>query len=235
MTSRALSRSVLADQVKDRILEGILNGEYPPDARIVETQVARELNTSQAPVREALRALEALGFVEITPFKGARLRRPTRREILEAYAVRSALEALGARSAVPRLTPADLDELEGYCAAMQAAAELGDGHGVADADAKFHGRLVELADNRTLDKVWRSLEPFLRTYITLVVPGADPHWSAELHAPILAALRRGEPDEVVAALELHFARASENMARRWPDGQAAIGGSPGPIAARPTT
>ena len=103
-TARALSRSVLADQVKDRILEGILGGQYQPDARIVETQVARELNTSQAPVREALRALEALGFVEITPFKGARLRRPTRREILEAYAVRSALESLGARLAVPRMT-----------------------------------------------------------------------------------------------------------------------------------
>ena len=218
MTVRALSRSVLADQVKDRILEGILSGEYPPDARIVETQVARELNTSQAPVREALRALEALGFVEITPFKGARLRRPTRREILEAYAVRSALESLGARSAVPRLTPADL-------------AELGDGHGVADADARFHGRLVELADNRTLDKVWRSLEPFLRTYITLVVPGADPHWSAELHAPILAALRRGDAEEVVAALEQHFAKASENMARRWPDGQPTMPAATRPVAA----
>jgi DNA-binding GntR family transcriptional regulator len=220
-TARALSRSVLADQVKDRILEGILGGQYQPDARIVETQVARELNTSQAPVREALRALEALGFVEITPFKGARLRRPTRREILEAYAVRSALESLGARLAVPRMTQDDLDELAGYCQAMQVAAQAGDGHGVAEADAKFHGRLLELADNGTLLKVWRSLEPFLRTYITLVVPGADPAWSADLHVPILAALRRRQPEEVVEALERHFVDASANMARRWPDGELA--------------
>lgn len=220
-TARALSRSVLADQVKDRILEGILGGQYQPDARIVETQVARELNTSQAPVREALRALEALGFVEITPFKGARLRRPTRREILEAYAVRSALESLGARLAVPRMTQDDLDELAGYCQAMQVAAQAGDGHGVAEADAKFHGRLLELADNGTLLKVWRSLEPFLRTYITLVVPGADPAWSADLHLPILAALRRRQPEEVVEALERHFVDASANMARRWPDGELA--------------
>jgi len=217
-TARALSRSVLGEQVKDRILEGILRGDYPPNARIVETQVARELNTSQAPVREALRALEALGFVEITPFKGARLRRPTRREILEAYAVRSALESLGARSAVPGMTQAGIDELAGYCEAMHAAAEAGDGHGVAEADARFHGRLLEMADNRTLDKVWRSLEPFLRTYITLVVPGADPRWSAELHAPILAAVKRRDTEAVVAALERHFVEASANMARRWPDG-----------------
>ena len=60
----AISRTVLADQVRDRLLEAILAGHYPPNSRIVETRVARELGTSQAPVREALRGLEALGRVE---------------------------------------------------------------------------------------------------------------------------------------------------------------------------
>ena len=71
----AVSRSVLAEQVKDRLLQDILAGRYPPHSRIVETRVARELGTSQAPVREALRGLEALGVVEILPFRGARVRR----------------------------------------------------------------------------------------------------------------------------------------------------------------
>jgi DNA-binding GntR family transcriptional regulator len=213
-----LSRSVLADQVKERLLEDILAGRYAPDARIVETQVARELGTSQAPVREALRGLEALGVVEITPFRGARVRRPTRRELLEAYAVRSALESLGARLAVPRLEDTDLAELAGYVDAMQAAARAGDGHAVAEADARFHGRVVELGRNATLEKVWRSLEPFSRTYITLVVPGADPQWSADLHAPILAALQQRDVEAVVVALERHFEDISTNMARRLPAG-----------------
>ena len=52
-----LSRSVLADEVKDRLLQDILSGRYPPHSRIVETTVARELGISQAPVREALRGL----------------------------------------------------------------------------------------------------------------------------------------------------------------------------------
>jgi DNA-binding GntR family transcriptional regulator len=214
---RTLSRSVLADQVKEWILEGILGGQYPPESRIVETQVARELGTSQAPVREALRGLEALGVVEITPFRGARVRRPTRREILEAYVVRSTLEALAARLAVPRMTDADLDDLSTNLEAMRAAARDDDGHGVAEADARFHARIVELADNGTLEKVWRSLEPFSRTYLTLVVPGADPRWSADLHGPIVEALRRRDPDAVVEALRRHFDEVSENMARRWPD------------------
>jgi DNA-binding GntR family transcriptional regulator len=215
--ARALSRSVLADQVKERILEAILSGDYPPDSRIVETQIARELGTSQAPVREALRGLEAIGVVEIAPFRGARVRRPTRQEILEAYAVRSALEALAARLAVPRMTDADLVDLAGYVEAMRAAAREDDGPGVAEADARFHGRIVELADNRTLARVWGSLEPFSRTYLTLVVPGADPQWSADLHGPILAALERRDSEAVAEALERHFDEVRDNMARRWPD------------------
>jgi DNA-binding GntR family transcriptional regulator len=219
--SRPLSRSVLADQVKDWILERILSGDYAPDSRIVETQVARELGTSQAPVREALRGLEALGVVEITPFRGARVRRPSRQEIIEAYAVRSTLEALGARLAVPRVSDDDIAELAGHLEAMRAAARNDDGHGLAEADARFHARIVELADNGTLEKVWRSLEPFSRTYLTLVVPGADPQWSADLHGPILAAVGRRDTEGVVDALKWHFDQVSENMARRWPDDESA--------------
>jgi DNA-binding GntR family transcriptional regulator len=213
-TTGLLARSVLADQVRERLLERILSGRYPPDARIVETQVARELGTSQAPVREALRGLQALGVVEITPFRGARVRRPTPRELLEAYAVRSALETLAARFAVPRLTEPDLERLGGEVDEMGAAAAAGDRHRVAAADARFHGLIVELADNATLLKVWGSLEPFLRTYITLIVPGADPQWSADLHVPVLDALRRRDADAVVAALEAHFDEVTDNMTNR---------------------
>ena len=218
--ARTISRSVLADQVKDRILEGILNGQHPPDSRIIETQIARELGTSQAPVREALRGLEALGVVEITPFRGARVRRPARREIIEAYVVRSTLETLASRLAVPRMTGGDVAELAGHLEAMRAAARNDDGHAVAEADARFHGRIVELAENGTLEKVWRSLEPFSRTYITLVVPGADPQWSADLHAPILAAIERRDTEGTVQAIQRHFDEVSDNMTRRWPDDDA---------------
>lgn len=216
-TDRILSRSVLADQVRDALLEGILSGRYAPSSRIVETKVARDLGTSQAPVREALRSLEALGVVEISAFRGARVRRPSQRELLEAYVVRSTLETLGGRLAVSRLTEEDLTELAGYFDEMQSAAHAGDGHRVAAADARFHGRIVEISQNGTLARVWRSLEPFSRTYITLVAPGADPQWSADLHAPILAALRARDEDGLVRAIERHFSEVSENMARRWQD------------------
>ncbi|MEI8332279.1 MAG: GntR family transcriptional regulator [Chloroflexota bacterium] len=216
--SASISRSVLADMVKDRLLQDIMSGRYPPHSRIVETAVARELGTSQAPVREALRGLEALGVVEIAPFRGARVRRPTARELLEAYAVRSELESLGARLAVPRMTDADLEELEAYGREMQRAAAVGDQHAVAMADADFHARIIAITHNATLERVWRSLEPFSRTYITLLAPGADAQWTADLHRGILEALRRRDPELVVAALRHHFDEASAKLGQSWTDG-----------------
>jgi len=211
----ANSRSVLADKVKDRLLQDILAGRYPSNSRIVETKVAREFGISQAPVREALRGLEALGVVELTPFRGARVRHPSTGELLEAYAVRTVLEALGARLAMPRMTDADLDDLAAYVEEMQRAAREGDRHAVAIADAGFHDRIVRIAGNATLHRIWRSLEPFSRTYITLVVPGADARWTADLHPPILDALRQRDPELVVEALRQHFAEASAKLGHDW--------------------
>ena len=211
----AISRSVLSDQVKDRLLQAILDGRFPPGARIVETRVARELGTSQAPVREALRDLEALGVVETTAFRGARVRRPSADELLEAFAIRAELESLGARLAIPRLTDEDLEALAGYVDEMQRSAEIGDDYAEATADAGFHGRIVALAGNATLERVWRTLEPFSRTYITMVVPGVDRRRIADLHGPILVALRLRDPEEVSAVLHDHFAATAEMLARLW--------------------
>jgi len=211
-----IPRAVLADQVMDRLLEGIMDGSYPPDTRIVETQVARELGTSQAPVREALRGLEALGLVEITPFRGARVRRPSRREIIEAYAVRSALESLGGSLAAERVTDTDLADLADQLAAMRAAARDDDSHAIAEADARFHRRIMEIADNGELERVWGTLQPLSRTYITLAVPGADQRWSVDLHAPILAAIERRDVDATVAAIRRHFDEITTDMASRLP-------------------
>src|SRR3954463_15196271 len=208
----ALTRSVLADQVKERLLEAILDGSYPPDSRIVETAVAKELGTSQAPVREALRGLEALGIVEITPFRGARVRRLDTAELLEAYVVRSAIEVLGARLAMARLTDADVAALQAIGEDMRRAAEAGDGRALAIVDASLHEKLMQLAGNGTLMRVWRSLEPMSRTYITLVGPGSDPQWTAALHDPMLDAIRERDTEAVVRAIESHFDEVRERLA-----------------------
>jgi DNA-binding GntR family transcriptional regulator len=120
------------------------------------------------------------------------------------------------------MTDDDLAGLERLHDAMQAAARSGDRHEVAVRDAAFHAGVLQLARNATLERVWRSLEPFSRTYITLVSPGADPQWTADLHLPIIRALLERDAEQAVAALQRHFRDASERLAGGWQ------GPTPGP-------
>jgi DNA-binding GntR family transcriptional regulator len=216
----SISRSVLAEQVEDRLLQSILSGKYAPDSRIVETRVAKELGISQAPVREALRALEALGLVEILPFHGARVRRPSLTELLEAYAVRAELECLAARLGVPGITAADIAEFEDLMAAMVRAAAEGNRHEAAGRDSAFHARLVRLSGSKTLERTWGTVEPFSRTYITLVRSKEGPVWANEMHQSILRALQARDAAAVEETLRLHFAEASHHLEANW-DAEAA--------------
>jgi DNA-binding GntR family transcriptional regulator len=96
VTDSPFIRSNLREQIKDVILQRILDGDYEPGARLVETRIAQELGVSQAPVREALRDLEQLGCIVHEPFRGCSVRAFSARELLEAFPVRAALEALAA-------------------------------------------------------------------------------------------------------------------------------------------
>ncbi|MBV9363092.1 MAG: GntR family transcriptional regulator, partial [Solirubrobacterales bacterium] len=100
---RRVTRPTLRDQIKQVLLERIVDGTYAPGERIVEIRVAQELGVSQAPVREALRELELLRLVESEPFRGARVRGAGPEEIVEIYPVRAALEEVAAQEAAPRL------------------------------------------------------------------------------------------------------------------------------------
>jgi DNA-binding GntR family transcriptional regulator len=227
-----ISRSVLRETIRDRLLEAILDGRYAPGSRIVETRAAKEFGTSQAPVREALRDLEGLGVVEINAFRGARVRHPSRAELLEAYAVRTELEALAVRLAIPRLTEASLGRLDGLLAEMHRCATIGDTVGEATADAAFHGSIVDAANNLTLKRVWGRLEPYSRTYITIAVHGADREGIASLHDPVLAALRALDPVRADEAIRRHFATAERMLAEHWTDESPA---DDAPDATEPST
>ena len=219
MTDEAgITRSVLSEQVKGRLLQAILDGRYPPGARIVETRVAKEFGTSQAPVREALRDLEALGVVETAPFKGARVRQPSMEELMEAFEVRAILEGHGACLAVENLEDGDLERLGNLVDRMRAAAEAGDPLAEAEVDTQFHQLILHRSGNATLERVWSALEPFLRTYITIVSlsTGVDRRAVADRHIPIIEALRRGNPALIEDAFHLHFEAAAAALAEVWP-------------------
>jgi DNA-binding GntR family transcriptional regulator len=203
-----VSRVVLREQVKELILQRILKGEYKPGERLVETRIAQELGTSQAPVREALRDLELLRFVESAPFRGAWVREISEAELVEIYPVRAALEELAAREAAVRLD-GDVSALERELDAMHEAADAGDLHEQVVHDVNFHRLIVEAADNRILLETWGFLRVESRTVITAVRTGMDGHEIAERHRSILDALRDRDPDRAGTALRRHLEEFAE--------------------------
>lgn len=207
-TTLPFTRSNLREQIKDVLLQRIVEGSYPPGSRIVETRVAQELGVSQGPVREALRDLEQLGCVVHEPYRGCSVRAFSASELLDAFPVRAALEALAARLAAERITDEELDELDEHLGRMRAAARRGDAHDQSQANASFHATIVRAARNSTLERQWRLLEPFSRTYLTVSRPGIDLVHLSDRHVPILHALRRREPDAAADAMHDHLMGAA---------------------------
>jgi DNA-binding GntR family transcriptional regulator len=193
---------MLRDQIREVLLERILDGHYQPGARIVETQVASEFDVSQAPVREALRELEILGMVTSEPYRGARVRQVTPRQLAEIYPVRAAIEEVAAQAATPRLE-ADCAALEAELDAMRAAAAAGDRHELLAHDVRFHRLIVEASGNATLQQVWRSLHIEARTLITLLGDTTKLSDVAESHLPVLEAIRSGDAHRAGRTLRRH--------------------------------
>jgi DNA-binding GntR family transcriptional regulator len=209
VTDAPFIRSNLRAQIKDVILQRIVSHEYAPGARLVETRIAQELGVSQAPVREALRDLEQLGCIVHEPFRGCSVKAFSAAELLEAFPVRAALEALAARLAAERMTEDELLLLADLLETMRRAARRGDAHDQSQANASFHATIVRAARNATLERQWSFLEPYSRTYLTVSQPGLDLQALSDRHVPILDALRARDPDAAAEAMHRHLMDAAE--------------------------
>jgi DNA-binding GntR family transcriptional regulator len=132
-----VARTVLREQIKEILLERILCGELEPGERLVEMRLARELGTSQAPVREALRDLQLLRLVESEPFRGARVRAVDDAQLLPVFPVRAALEDVAAREAAG-LVDGEVAPLQRELDAMRAAAADRDWRAQVAHDVAFH-------------------------------------------------------------------------------------------------
>ena len=209
--SAPLPRSILSAQIKDRMLQWVLEGELAPGSRIIETRIARQLGTSQAPVREALRDLATLGLVEMHPFRGARVRQPAADELVEAMELRGELEAIAARTAVQRIDAAGLARMHDLLGLMRQSAARGDAYAQAQHNSAFHDCVISASGNRTLQRLWAMLEPFARTYLTATAPGADLHWLAERHVAILDAFEARDPERAAQVMRAHAREAERQV------------------------
>jgi DNA-binding GntR family transcriptional regulator len=201
--ARALSRDSMAERVKQELLRRIMSGELPPGTRLIELQIAHELNTSQGPVREALCELEGLELVVTEPYKGSRVREVSSADIREAYMVRAVLEDLAGQLAAPHFKGATAPLRKAATAILNAARKQ-DITAYVRHDVHFHRLIVEAASNRILLRTWNSLAFEVRIHMWLskgktdLVAVQQPHWE------IIEALDAGQGKKAGELLRRHI-------------------------------
>lgn len=199
----SVRRAIVSSQVREIILERILRGDYAAGERLVETRIARELGVSQGSVREALRALEGLGYVESAPYRGTRVRQAmTREEALALRPVRAVLEQLAAETAVLVLAQ-DPAALRSALAEMRKAARAGDVKAYAHQSTEFHRLIVNASGNPALVTAWESLGVDTRMLATTITSVADLKTAAERHAPIYQAIVAKDVQKTSTLLKEH--------------------------------
>ncbi|WP_370965417.1 GntR family transcriptional regulator [Amycolatopsis sp. cg9] len=187
-------------RVRDELRERILTGRLRPGDRLVERELAEDLGVSRVPVREAIRALEAEGFLVEQSARRIVVRQLARVDVEELFDVREALEGLAAGLAAARAGAAELKRLDRALADAARATARGDAARIAAFNSRFHDEIVAIAGNALLTTMLQPLEGRLR-WLT----SQNEHWTELLdeHRRLYEAIASGDAERAKASAVEH--------------------------------
>lgn len=203
MGKQLVNRQSLTEQIKTMLIERIIAGVLQPGDRLKELSIAKEFGTSQAPVREAIRSLQALGYVEHKAHIGALVRTYTKKEIEEAYQVREALEAHSLRTADVEITEF-AEQLNLHLEQMHDAMLSVNVGRFTHADNLFHRAIIKSSGNARMLEIWDSLRMQLQVIATLVEAHMPMEEIYALHLSIVASLKQKHREEAARYLVDHY-------------------------------
>jgi len=219
----AAAPASLVDRCYEHLLEQIITGNIRYGDTISIKGVARQLSVSSMPVREALKRLEFEGVVDIKPRSSCTVRVPSRRTILEVYALREAMEVYALSCCGAAVSGASLSRMENIVNRMRGLGAEKDPvekeKKAISLDREFHREICALAGNELLNSFYRQLS--LRVNMTLMHERTfhtmEGDW-ADMHADVLSSLQN-DPPRAVDLLRRHFASAKE-IWKKEGDGRA---------------
>lgn len=196
---------LLSDQVYAMVRGMILDGTLRPGTRVVESEIARQLGVSQAPVREAIKRLAFEGLVSTEPRRGSYVAQISEAEAQDARSVRALLEESAARAAVEHFDASAREALEKSVDGMRVAARENDLASFRAHDMAFHRAVIELSRNTYLPRLWAVMESSLLSLRVVGDPGFEGSWTemAETHQRLVEALASGNRGQAAAAFHRH--------------------------------
>lgn len=180
----------------------ILGGHLVPGERLVEDRLAELLGVSRNPVREAIRVLEAEGFVNATARRGAVVATLDDQQADDVFEVRLALEPLGARLAAGVSQPASVRQMKQVLAEAQDRSADRDLDHLADLHSELHSIIFEMTGNAYLVGIAIPMVKRGQWVLRQKSPLRDPRaWSQ--HHDLIAAIEAGDPELAEAEARRH--------------------------------
>jgi DNA-binding GntR family transcriptional regulator len=202
-------RQVLTDHVHDKLLEMLMDGRYGPNEAVSIDGIARELDVSATPVREALARLEVTGLVIRVALRGYRVAPLlSTAELAELIDARLAIEPVNASRACERATPALIEALDRSIAELRTAPrgpEFAEYREYWQADMRFHELIAQGAGNRFLLMAYNCLGGSVQRFRLFTGLGVtDAEYAIDEHSAILAAFRAQSPEKARQAMVDHL-------------------------------
>ena len=197
------SKETLRKRIRNYIQHQIASGRFQAGDRIVETQLARELNVSQAPVREAILELAAMGLLEERPYSGSFVRKLTAEDVEDIYNTRAFLDEYAARQAARNITEQQLVEME---ALLQRMDEAEDYQALAEMD-------MDAAGSPALKRTWENLRLVEWTELSAAVTQSTLEELAKQHWRLFQLLKQHADHAAGAYMFIHIKNFGEELKR----------------------
>ena len=201
-----------AAQVFEEISQKISDGTYSSGSQMVEADLAAEYGVSRNTIKKVLLMLENKGLVITELNKGARVRSFSHQEIEEMMQVRSALEELVTRLAVPCLTDEQISAMEAVLKTMKGHLEANELLLYSEGNKRFHQIIYDACPNQTAVRMLLELKSQISKFNikTILIAGRGQHSFAE-HSAILEDVKKRDAEAAAEHMRQHISGVEQTM------------------------
>lgn len=201
-------------KIYGHLREQLLSGEIPPNKRLIETKIAKEIGTSRTPVREALHSLELEGLIESIPRVGYVVKSLSSEEVEEISEIRLVIEELAARWAIKMAYKKLVSELNKNIAISEERILRGDVRAFIDLDGRFHEIIATLSGSSRLLELAQTLRRHMLRYRVQSIYSVDNvKRGIKRHKGILRAIQKRDLKEIDKAIRLHMEHSKRDILR----------------------